>query len=399
MVSKLIEVIAAHRWLSSLFCLFFSVFLIPIYGLIRFFYVFKFWFIFSKHRGASKKVVIFSVSHVTEIRYIEKLITKLKTYPKLAIVLFCGGAGLARDKLKSCFPDLSVYPYGILPLVRADLFLTTKSSLNWHRPFFTKKVHIFHSLASMHVIYPENSFDYFDAFFAMGPHHKYELGAYMPKRGRRDIEVFEIGSEVIDSLLLDKKEQKELDVRTVYYAPTWGQYSSLSLYGEKIIKQLLDMSLSVVLRPHPTSFKSERVLIDTLMEKFSSNNCFKLDFNEGVSFLDNSVDIMISDWSGIAFEFALGCHRPVIFIDSPQKVYNKNWRKYIQKKGIEFEYRDRIGCVIHGPEDLPGVIESMKTSFQAYGQKINDCSSELLYHFGQSSVFSYNAVLELIELK
>ena len=34
---------------------------------------------------------------------------------------------------------------------------------------------------------------------------------------------------------------------------------------------------------------------------------------------------MISDWSGASFEFSLTQSRPVLFIDTPQKINNENW--------------------------------------------------------------------------
>ncbi|MNG16310.1 hypothetical protein D3C84_1002110 [compost metagenome] len=38
-----------------------------------------------------------------------------------------------------------------------------------------------------------------------------------------------------------------------------------------------------------------------------------------------SSDIMLSDWSGAALEFAFGLERPVIFADVPRKVLNPDY--------------------------------------------------------------------------
>mgnify|MGYP003326545469 CR=1 FL=1 len=40
-------------------------------------------------------------------------------------------------------------------------------------------------------------------------------------------------------------------------------------------------------------------------------------------------DLMISDWSGAALDYALGLNKPVLFIDVPRKVNNLD---YYQRK-------------------------------------------------------------------
>ena len=39
----------------------------------------------------------------------------------------------------------------------------------------------------------------------------------------------------------------------------------------------------------------------------------------------DKADLMISDWSGVAFEFAFGLEKPVIFIDLPKKINNSDF--------------------------------------------------------------------------
>ena len=37
-------------------------------------------------------------------------------------------------------------------------------------------------------------------------------------------------------------------------------------------------------------------------------------------------DVMISDWSGAALEYAFALQRPVVYVDTPQKTVNQDWR-------------------------------------------------------------------------
>jgi YidC/Oxa1 family membrane protein insertase len=54
---------------------------------------------------------------------------------------------------------------------------------------------------------------------------------------------------------------------------------------------------------------------------------------------------MISDWSGAAFEYALGTSRPVLFIDTPPKIFNPDWRD-TGLPAFEDEMRSRVGQVV-----------------------------------------------------
>ena len=55
-------------------------------------------------------------------------------------------------------------------------------------------------------------------------------------------------------------------------------------------------------------------------------------------------DIMVSDWSGVAFEYALGLKKPVIFVDVPRKVNNQKYKE-IQIDPIEVIIREHMGVV------------------------------------------------------
>ena len=38
-------------------------------------------------------------------------------------------------------------------------------------------------------------------------------------------------------------------------------------------------------------------------------------------------DLMITDWSGIAYEYAYTTCKPVLFIDTPMKIMNPEYKK------------------------------------------------------------------------
>lgn len=58
-----------------------------------------------------------------------------------------------------------------------------------------------------------------------------------------------------------------------------------------------------------------------------------------------AADAMISDWSGVAFEYALGLLRPVIFLDTQRKVNNPEYGR-LRSEPFEVRMRDAVGAVV-----------------------------------------------------
>ncbi len=100
---------------------------------------------------------------------------------------------------------------------------------------------------------------------------------------------------------------------TVLLAPSWGDAAIFGKYGDRMIKDLLATGYHVIVRPHPQSFKSETELIEGLMERFPNSD--QLEWNRDVDNFEvlRRADILISDFSGIIFEFALVYDKPVIY--------------------------------------------------------------------------------------
>jgi len=103
---------------------------------------------------------------------------------------------------------------------------------------------------------------------------------------------------------------------TVLLAPSWGPEAILSRYGEKLIRPLLETGFHVIVRPHPQSFISEKDLVDRLMRQFPESGQLEWNRdNDNFEVLRRS-DLMISDFSGVIFDFTLIYDKPVIYTDS-----------------------------------------------------------------------------------
>ena len=103
---------------------------------------------------------------------------------------------------------------------------------------------------------------------------------------------------------------------TVLIAPSWGPSAIFSKYGGKIIDKLLAGGYHVIIRPHPQSYKSEKDMIDKLMAAYPDSE--DLEWNRDNDNFDvlRRADLLVSDFSGVIFDFTLVFDKPVIYADT-----------------------------------------------------------------------------------
>ena len=93
-------------------------------------------------------------------------------------------------------------------------------------------------------------------------------------------------------------------------APSWGAKSLLNIYGEQLLDALKATGFKVTVRPHPQSFTAEKERIESLMTAYPDFEWNR--DNDNLAVLNRN-DILITDFSGIIFEWALLFGKPLIF--------------------------------------------------------------------------------------
>ena len=129
-------------------------------------------------------------------------------------------------------------------------------------------------------------------------------------------------------------------------APSWGPSAILSKYGKKIIDVLLETGYQVIVRPHPQSFTSEKELMEGLMKEYPNSE--QLEWNRDADNFEvlKRSDILISDFSGVIFDFALVYDKPVIYADTSfnDSVYDAWW---LDSKLWTFEILPHLGIQLN----------------------------------------------------
>lgn len=214
-----------------------------------------------------------------------------------------------------------------LNFLKATILLSTTPGLDvyqWKRSKDVKYyVHIPHSPAEM-TTYRMFGIDYYDALLLSGQFQIDDTRDLEEIRKLPAKELVLTGSPFMDEkarkfkarLASSETSSDQNDTRTVLLAPSWGTSSILSRYGSEFIKDLLATGYHIIVRPHPQSFTSEKELMDKLMAEFPEND--QLEWNRDSDNFDalNRSDILISDFSGVIFDFSLVFDKPVICADT-----------------------------------------------------------------------------------
>ncbi|MCQ2528385.1 MAG: CDP-glycerol glycerophosphotransferase family protein [Saccharofermentans sp.] len=208
--------------------------------------------------------------------------------------------------------------YSKMNLLKADIVLSTTPNLDvfqWKRSRDVKwYVHIFHAFggSSFYRMFP---LDMYDAVLLSGPVHRQEIRKYEELRSMPTKELIDTGMPYADLLYRRKLNAPAIhnEEPVVLLAPSWGVNSIFQMYGEKFVSALVNTGYHVIIRPHPQSYVSEKDILDKLMKMFPASD--KLEWNTDSDNFDvlNRADILISDFSGIIFDFSLVFNKPVIY--------------------------------------------------------------------------------------
>ena len=251
--------------------------------------------------------------------------------------------------------------------LKAEVLVMTMPSLETYfikrsRVYPVHYVYVFHSIVSSHTIYRKGAFDYFNSIFCVGPHHIEEINATESVYNLNHKNLVAYGYGLLDKLQKSKslKNQEVYtkdDKKKILVAPSWGKKGLLETKGLELVKILLDANYHVSVRPHPMTIRKQPKIIKKIESEFKDNTNFEMETD--VSSFESlySAYGLISDWSGIAMEYAFVCELPVIYIDGLQKINNTSYDK-ISCKPLEVSIRNLIGKVISPNElkSLPKII-------------------------------------------
>jgi hypothetical protein len=207
--------------------------------------------------------------------------------------------------------------FRFLNFLEADICLMTTPGLDVlqlkRSPGVRRYAHILHMVTDA-TTYRLFGLDYYDSIFLTGEYQKKDLRKLEELRGTSLRELFVVGCTYLDVLSDRIGELPEEDRRkTVLVAPSWGANGILRRYGLKLLEPLAKSSYRVIIRPHPQSMISEKDTIESLRRRLDTFETVEWNFDaENLRALSRA-DALVSDFSGVIFDYAFLFGRPVLY--------------------------------------------------------------------------------------
>ena len=199
--------------------------------------------------------------------------------------------------------------------------------------------------------------------------------------------LLETGLVYFDELLKYKVIKSKNSKPTILVAPTWGMNGLLKKVGFKVLKLLLIEGYKVILRPHPQSFISEIKLIQEIENECNNYNQLIIDKTPNPQNSMQESDILISDASGIIFDFAFIYEKPIIaFNDTLYEdgllelsEINEVQRNKVKIWEVENKHKVAIELKTNNINELPKLVS----------QTLSNHTYNNLSKFREGSLFNY----------
>jgi len=367
-----------------------------------------------------RSIVFYSESSVFLYPYVEEIIKELeKRNQKICYVTSSKNDPIFKIESKNIkvfyIGDGSV-KYKFFWELKAKTLIMTMADLEnyWIKRSITFPVHyiyVFHSINSPLMGYnsgkiSKGAFDHFDSIFCVGPHQIQEFHATEKLYNLKQKNLVECGHSLFDKLIKLRSSSTQQNFmsnnnkKKILIAPSWGKQNLLESTGMKLIKILLDAGYHVTVRPHPMIIKKSSKLIKQIKEKFEKNPDFLLDTNTSSFEQLFSSYALITDWSGIGYDYAFVCERPVIYVDVPKKTNTEEYEK-LHLVPFEVSIRDKIGEIIsiQNLEELPERIEFLYGQITDFQNKIKKIRDNVVFNIGKSGQVAADEIIKIINKK
>jgi hypothetical protein len=253
-----------------------------------------------------------------------------------------------------------------LNMLQAGFCLMTTPGLDVYQLKRSKMVkhysHVLHAPTDA-TMYRLFGIDYFDSVLLTGNYQIKDIRILEKQRGLPEKRLEIVGCTYLDVYFeqlthIPKEENHQF---TVLVSPSWGPSGLLARYGEKLLSPLISTGWRIIIRPHPQSKKSEAPMLESLGLKYQTSKNLEWDLERENIYSLTKADIMISDFSGIIYDYIFLYNKPVIYVkqgidiraydadDIGKEPMNELWQfKTLENIGIELkeEYFDRIEDVI-----------------------------------------------------
>ena len=323
-------------------------------------------------------------------------------------------------------PGKDIATIAYMNRIKAEIVITTTPHLDIYMLKKSKKVkkyiYMFHAPTAVES-YEKYAFNRYDTVFCNTHFSGKQIRELERKRNLPEKEIFYTGCTYFDYMLEEKKniekklndkidkkdsENKTSDIsetaevsktqKTVLYAPTWGDRSSVLKYGKQILENLSDSNCQILFRPHPQFYISHSEVIKDIEDFISASSNIILDKNQTAMDSMAEADVLISDNSGILFDYAYIYEKPILFINVKPDM--KGFEGEDLEIFWDIENCKKLSREITEDEfsNINEIIKQVISSKEKQRETVKKLRDEELLYFGKSAEIKADKIEELLRV-
>lgn len=268
----------------------------------------------------------------------------------------------------------------------------------------TEYIFMFHHMTSTSLVANKGSYDHYDSILCVGQHQIDELKRAEELYDTTRKNLVPCGYDLLDREIraVASMDRKPHERPVVLIAPSWQEDCILDICIQELLDPLIGQDYRVIVRPHPEYVKRYRPRWESLMKRYEDVSpdrlYFEGDFSETESIFTS--DILITDWSSIACEFSFSTLKPSVFIDTPMKMANPEYKE-INENPIDITLRNDIGMSL-APEELGevvGIVAEMLSNPERWSTRIEEVMGRTIFNPGRGGEVAGEYILGRILAK
>lgn len=265
-------------------------------------------------------------------------------------------------------------------------------------------IYVDHGCSSINLTYRTGALDAFNTIFAVSPDQAIEIRELEKLRNSKKKRIIECGYGLLDNMIksYEASDKVENEKKTILIGPSWQYDNIMDSCLDDLIDSLYGKGYKIVIRPHPQYVRRFPMKIKEILEKhkdkLSEDFIIETDFSSNVTVY--TADLLITDWSAIAFEFAFTTDKPALFINTEMKVVNKDY-KQIRLVPFDITAREKLGRSLNKDEvkNAHEAVADLIKNRENYRQHIIDTKDDYFYNLGNSGEVGADYIIKRINAK
>ena len=297
------------------------------------------------------------------------------------------------DQIKPYYIDMQTL-ITLMMKMDADVVAMTMPDLETYqikRSYVRKDIeyiNLCHGIGSYNLTFRKGAVDHFDTVFLAGKHQVEEIRKQEAVYGLPAKELVECGYPLLDDMRRDyaASSHEEHAQKTVLIAPSWHTGNIMESCLEEILEALKDEDYHIIVRPHPQHVRHNGPQLEALKKRYENNKNIEIQTDFTSSSTVFEADIIVSDWSSVAYEFVFTTCKPAIFVNTPMKVMNPEYQK-IDTVPFDIWTRNVVGDTVEldNVSAIREKIAYLLNNSEKYRETIEKTTEEYVYNLGTSA--------------